>query len=149
MINIVRDDVAQAADIAEHDLDMMDRESYHHVIYNNGTYDDLFDAVWNMVHDNMEFENVTIPLVSRVHTNNSYLRILKVNKTNESELTLCRLCNTVDVNRASYSEGKIISIDLEGGPQIFVGELVYGTPKYVDAIWFDEEKSEYLICLKS
>ena len=86
MINIIRDDVVQALDIAEHDLDMMDPENFNYIIYNNGTYEELFDEVWKICHSNMEFANYTVPLRGRTHDANTkacekFVTNIAVNKT--------------------------------------------------------------------
>lgn len=143
MINIVRDGIEQADDIAEHDLDMMDKENYNYIVYNDGTYDELFDQVWEIVHTNDEFKNNIIPLHTRVTGTNTYLRILYENDVK----CICKLCSANGIAKVTHSDGRIMSIDPEGGPQIFVPSLIYGTKYTVESIIFDDDKSEYLIHL--
>ena len=80
-INIYRDNVKQLDNIAEHDLD--DSEDFDFTIENNGTYDELFKEVWDMVHNNAIFANKTIELDSRDNTNN-YLRLVDIKEEYET-----------------------------------------------------------------
>lgn len=146
MINIIRDDVVQALDIAEHDLDMMDPENFNYIIYNNGTYEELFDEVWRMCQSNMEFNNYTVPLRGRTHDANTYIRFV-----NEYEDHFeCRLCAPNGIAKVTHSDGDITTIDPEGGPQISINVplLVNGINYIVSSIDFNEERSEYYITLK-
>lgn len=142
MINIIRDGIQQADDIAEHDLDMMDEENYNYVIYNDGTYEELFDHVWEMTHENLEFQNDIIQLHGRVHDSNVYLRLISTNEN----LLVYRLCTSTNIERVQYSDGRIVSIDPEGGPQIYIGMKI-NIQYTVDFISFCEDTSEYIINL--
>ena len=43
---------------------------YDYIIENNGSYDELFEKIWNIVHNDKEFENTVIPLQTRDNTDN-------------------------------------------------------------------------------
>ena len=146
MINIIRDDVAQALDIAEHDLDMMDYENFNYVIYNNGTYEELFDEVWRICHSNMEFINYTASLRGRTHDANTYIRFV----AEYDDCFECRLCTSNGISKVTHSDGDIVTIDPEGGPQISINTplLVNGKSYIVSSINFDEERLEYYITLE-
>jgi hypothetical protein len=143
MINIVRDGIEQANDVAEHDLDMMDKENYNYVIYNDGTYDDLFDQVWEVTHNNLEFKNNIIQLHTRVSGTNTYLRLL----SKDDYSCVCKLCAANGIAKITHSEGRIINIDPEGGPQLYISSLIYGTNYTIENLEFDEDKLEYIIYL--
>lgn len=116
-VNIYRDNVKQLDNIAEHDLD--DSEDFDFVIDNNGTYDELFREVWNMVHDNAIFSNKTIELDSRDNTNN-YLRLVE----SKDDCDVYSLCTEFDIIRVSHQDGYINMIDPSGGPAIMVGRVI-------------------------
>ena len=116
-INIYRDNVKQLDNIAEHDLD--DSEDFDFTIENNGTYDELFKEVWDMVHNNAIFANKTIELDSRDNTNN-YLRLVDIKEDYETY----RLCTEFDIIRVSHQDGSINMIDPSGGPMITVGKTI-------------------------
>lgn len=139
MINIVRDGVEQAEDIAEHDLDMMDKENYNYVIYNDGSYEDLFNNVWNMCHENIEFKNEIIHLKTRVLGSNTYLRVFD----EKENAKICKICSQNGIAKVTHSDGKIVSIDPEGGPQLYIMQKIGDyTIKYLA---FNEDKSEYFV----
>lgn len=137
MINIIRKGVKQADDIAEHEMDMIDPENYNYIIKNDGSYEDLFNIIWDITHKNMEFQNYTIDLPSRTLGSNSYLRIVKPN--------LYKICTPSGITHISHNTGKIICLDPQGGPQLLTGENIPGTTVKIKSIEFDEKHSEYLI----
>lgn len=139
MINIVRKDIVQADDIAEHEMDAIGPESYNYVIYNDGSYEDLFKTVWDITLSTLEFQNITVNLPSRTHTNYSYLRLIYPNTY--------KLCPYNGISKISHNMGNIIAIDPEGGPQIIIDEELPGTNNIVRDIIFDENHSEYLITI--
>lgn len=111
-IKIIRNNIKQLNNIAEHKLD--DENNYDFIITNNEGYDDLFEEVWNLIHDNTIFENKTVNLLTRDNINN-YIRLI-------SEKTYV-LCSPVHINRIIHdSNGNISFIDPTGGPSIIVGE---------------------------
>lgn len=126
-ITITRDGVSQLDNIAEHDLDNQD--DYDFEIDNSGTYEELFLQVWNMVHDNIEFQNNVILLDSRDGTDN-YIRLIKDDKDSQ----IYKLCPEYSTQRVSHSGPDIIMIDPVGGPAIFVNSRVDGTNLMVNKI---------------
>ena len=119
-ISITRNGVKQLNNIAEHDLD--DEIDYDYIIDNSNSYDDLIKYIWDIVHENIEFKNITIDLYTRDDTHN-YLRLID---KNESTCTY-RLCLQYKIKSLYKDEGKIKMIDPVGGPSICVGEAIDGT----------------------
>ena len=130
IINIIRNDVEQLDNIAEHDLDEVDE--YDFVLENNGTYDDLLFQVWNMVHDNDIFLNKSIKLNSRYNTNN-YIRLIK--DTDNSYIW--KLYTEFGALRVSRQDGDIQFIDPTGGPIINLGSNLVDNKYQVKSISFD------------
>lgn len=119
LINIVRSDVEQLDNVAEHDLD--DEEDYDFIIENDGSYEELWDAVWNLVHDNDIFRNEIIQLESHDYSNN-YLRL--VDDISDIEKTY-RICMEYACARASHNEdGSLAMIDPSGGPALYIGKPI-------------------------
>lgn len=117
MITITRDSIEQLDNVAEHELD--DEINYDFNIDNSNGYDELFENVWNLVNDNIEFKNFTISLNTREHIDN-YLRLVK---QNENELVY-KLCSPHPVKQV-YQDNSIISlIDLVGGPTIVANTYI-------------------------
>lgn len=119
-ITITRDNVQQLDNIAEHDLD--NEEDYDFVIDNNGTYEDLFKQVWEMVHDNPEFKNEIVELASRDTTDN-YLRLIE---TTEG-ISAYKLCTEFQIASERRDNGNIVFVDPIGGPSISIGSIIDGT----------------------
>ena len=115
-IKIVRNSVIQLPNIAEHDLD--DEDSYDFIIDNNEGYDELFKQVWDLVHDNIEFNNEVIELNTREMINN-YLRKISDNSY--------KVCSPYGIQQIGHKEGEISMIDLKGGPTIDIGIEIPGT----------------------
>ena len=109
VVNVIRDNVNQLENIAEHDLDFIDEE-YDFTINNSGTYDDLFMNVWNMIHDNNIFQNITFDLCVNENINN-YVRAY------DNKLMLC---NEYAIQNIQYENGDIFMLSLIGGPTIRV-----------------------------
>lgn len=140
-ISITRNDVEQLDNIAEHDLD--DEDSWDYVIENNGTYDDLFSNIWNMLHDDVEFQNKTLNLMTRDNVKN-YLRFVGDNKY--------RLCSEYDIQKLYRNDGSIYMVDPIGGPSIQLDEqipLLDRLRLITDRIEFDEVSNTFLIYTKS
>ncbi len=151
MINIVRDNVKQLENIAEHDLDGQD--DFDYVIENNGDYKDLFCQVWNTLHDNIEFKNIVVQLASHDGSDN-YLTLKNVEDDNHiwtlvSEYGACRIC---------HDNGSILFVDPTGGPMIRIGDelkklISYANYYYHDdirfqvvkKIWYDEVTGKAMI----
>ena len=136
-ITIVRDDVQQLDNIAEHDLDDEDRWDY--VIENNGTYDELFEKIWDiLINFDIEFKNNTIQLQTRDNVNN-YLRLINY------EDGIYKLCTQYPIQQIYKTNGEILMIDPIGGPSIEVGNNLSGTELVVYKIIFNEKSNKFLI----
>jgi len=120
-ITITRDDVQQLDNVAEHELDYV--EDWDYTIENNGTYDDLFEQVWNILHDNIEFSNITVDLNTRDDVNN-YLRLIY----RDNDITKYKLCSPYSVVKIFKSNGDISMLDPLGGPILTVGDYLQTTP---------------------
>lgn len=122
-INIIRNDVKQLGNIAEHDLD--EETGYDFTIENDGTYEDLWDKVWDLVHSQDIFKNETIQLASHDYSNN-YLRL--VDEYSDENKRIYVLCPEYDYMRCSHSDdGSIFMVDPSGGPMLSIGyEFEYG-----------------------
>lgn len=139
MITITRDSIEQLDNVAEHELD--DEINYDFNIDNSNGYDELFENVWNLVNDNIEFKNFTISLNTREHIDN-YLRLIE---QNENELVY-KLCSPHPVKQI-YQDNSVISlIDLVGGPTIvantYIDEL---NSLYVSKIELDNSTNTFYI----
>lgn len=110
-LSIVRDSIQQLDNIAEHDLD--DIEDYDYVIDNSGSYDELFDTLWNMIHDNIEFQNITVDLYTRENVHN-YLRLVSETETHY----IYKLCTEHETQGMYKTNGDITVINPIGGPVI-------------------------------
>lgn len=143
MINITRDGVEQLDNIAEHGLD--EEEDYDYTIENNGTYDDLFEQVWSIVHDNPEFQNKVIELISHDGSDN-YLRLIESSEDGTNNKYL--LCTEFGHLRVGHDSGQIIFIDPSGGPMITVGEYIEGSKPsenlYVSKIQITEQGKTFI-----
>lgn len=113
MIDVKRNTVSQLDNIAEHDLDY--EEGYDFIIDNSGTYDDLFEQVWNIIFDNPIFANITYELYTDDNINN-YLRKVYNNKF--------MLCNEYPVQGIRYNDNEIYMINLVGGPTIKRNDII-------------------------
>jgi len=120
LMTITRDSVIQLDNIAEHDLD--DENCYDYIIENNDGYDELFEQVWNIVHDDVEFRNEIIELQTRDDVEN-YLRL--IDKTDIE--SVYKLCTPLKIQQSYHSDGEITMIDPCGGPILCVGEIIKGS----------------------
>lgn len=119
-MSITRDSIKQLENVAEHDLD--DVDDYDYIIDNSGTYSDLFNNIWNIVHENIEFRNNTETLYTRENINN-YLRLIQRNDNED----IYKLCVSNKINELYRSNGEITYINPVGGPQICIGTPIDGT----------------------
>lgn len=119
-ITIVRNNIEQLDNVAEHDLD--DVNDYDYIINNSTTYDDLFYTVWNLVHTDIEFENKTVELYTRENINN-YLRLIQ--ETDKERIY--KLCAPLHTQQLYKSGGDITVINPIGGPMICLNEIIDGT----------------------
>ena len=133
-IKITRPEVNALDNIAEHDLD--DEDRYTYTIENNGTYDDLFQQVWDLVHTETVFRNTVVDLYTRDNVDN-YLRKIGTN--------VWEVCSPYAINRIQHQNGEIVMIDLVGGPQICIGDYIPGTNLVPTKITFDNERNIFVI----
>lgn len=112
-LKVVRDSVQQLDNIAEHHLDDEDRFDY--VIENNEGYDELFEFIYHLVHNDIEFANETIDLLTRDNINN-YLRKI------DNDIYV--LCTSLPIQNIYHNDGKISVINPTGGPMIGVDSLL-------------------------
>ena len=140
-ITIYREGIEQLDNIAEHELD--DMNHYDFVIDNSNGYDELFQNVWDMVHDNVEFENITYNLPTHENVNN-YIRLYK-----EEELyNIYKLYTESGINNIYHEDNKIKYINPVGGPIIVTGEYIENTNFKVKDIIFDEERDQYILIIE-
>lgn len=114
-ISIVRDSIEQLDNIAEHELDNI--ENFDYIIDNSRGYDELFEEVWNLVHNNIIFKNITHELYTRDNINN-YIRLLNVDNSNFT----WQLCVPYFIQKIYKEDDKIKIIDPVGGPTICLNE---------------------------
>ena len=133
-INIIREQIEQLDNIAEHELD--DLDSFDFILDNSKGYDELFENVWNLVHENIVFKNNTVDLYTRDNIHN-YLRLVDNNKW--------LVCTPKQIQRI-HNEGDVIKlIDLTGGPEICINEyleIIFNNEMkrlFINRIIFDEE----------
>lgn len=126
-INIIRHDVKQLDNIAEHSLDEYE---YDFTIINDKSYDELFEQVWYLVHNNKIFDNYIIELNTRDNSNN-YLRLIDDNTF--------MLCSEYNMSRVSHKDGDITMIDPSGGPMICTNQIIDNNENlFVNRIYFDD-----------
>ena len=135
VINVTRESVTQLDNVAEHDLD--DFTNYDFVIDNSGTYDDLFEQVWDMIHDNIVFSNIIVEL--DVHENvNNYVRKMSDNAW--------QLCVEYGMQNIQYDDGRIYMLSPIGGPIIKINsELDCYEKIYINDIEFDLQTDNFML----
>ena len=125
-INIVREGVHALDNIAEHDLDY--ESSWDYIIENNGTYEELFEKVYDLLHNDIQFTNDTIELNTHENVNN-YLRCYAdygtvLDKYGESYQKGYELCTQYPVQSIAHTDGDISMINPVGGPTIFLNHPI-------------------------
>lgn len=133
-IKISNPKVEALNNIAEHDLD--DEDSYTYTIDNDGTYDELFQQIWDLVHSELVFKNIIYELNTRDSVDN-FIRAI--------DIETFEVCTPYNVNRIGHADGKISMIDLVGGPTIYIGEQIPGTNKIAKSIELNEEGNKFII----
>ena len=133
-ITINTNSVQQLDNIAEHDLD--DEEDYDYIIDNSGSYDELFKTIWDIVHEDVVFKNLTIDLYTRDNIDN-YLRLVEENDYRK----IYELCTPYKIQKLYRNDGKITMIDPVGGPTICTGQIIEGT--YISPDYISIESSNY------
>lgn len=144
-MTIVRDSVQQLDNIAEHDLD--DVQSYDYIVDNSGSYSELLQTIWDIVHEDVEFRNDIVELQTRDNVDN-YLRL--VGKGNNR--LVYKLCAPLGMKELYGSGESYTAVNPIGGPMICVDNPIEGTqtqdnPRGIvpSKIKFDEETSTYYI----
>lgn len=137
-MTISRDTIQQLDNIAEHDLD--EEDGYDYIIDNSGSYDDLFNKLWETIHSNVEFNNHTISLYTRDNINN-YLRLVDI----ENDTYIYKLCAPLHTQKLYKSYGDITCVDPVGGPSIILGETIEGTNMKVVKIEMDDITNQFNI----
>lgn len=133
-IQIRRNGIVQLENIAEHDLDEEDR--YDFIVDNNDGYDELFKQIWDLVHNNCEFDNNIIELNTRENINN-YLRQIADD--------CYKVCSPFGIQQINHNSiGDICMIDLKGGPTIDLGVEIPGTDIIPSRIEMDDD-NKFLI----
>lgn len=120
-MTINRNSIQQLDNIAEHNLD--DVEDYDYCIDNSGSYNELFDNLWDLIHNNIEFSNNTISFNDREDIGN-YLRQIT---SEDPNYIAYRLCTPFQIQELYKSNGQITAINPIGGPIICVHEEIEGT----------------------
>lgn len=137
-ITISRKDIHQLDNIAEHDLDNV--EEYDYNIDNSGSYDKLFDDIWDIIHNNIEFKNITINLNDREDVGN-YLRMTDVGETQY----VWKICPSLTIQQLYKSGSVINALNPIGGPLICVDEPISNVEQNLVplSIWFDERDNKF------
>lgn len=144
VIDVTRNSVEQLDNVAEHDLD--DFTNYDFVIDNSGTYDDLFEEVWDMINDNIIFSNITCEL--DVHENiNNYIRLIGPSEYGPSGEW--QLCLEYGMQNIQYDNGRIYMLSPIGGPIIKLhSELDCSDDNYdisINNIEYDLVSNDYIL----
>lgn len=139
-ISIIRDSVEQLNNIAEHELDNI--ENFDYIVDNSNGYDELFENVWNLVHNNILFSNITTNLITRENINN-YLRLVYVT-TNEY---IWMVCTPHGIQKLYKDGDEIKLIDLTGGPSICYNEDLETNnyTMHVNKIEYNESKGYFFL----
>lgn len=133
-IKITRPEVRALDNVAEHNLD--DEDRYTYTIENDGTYEDLFQQVWDLVHTEKVFQNNVVDLYTRDNVDN-YLR--------KFDTGIWEVCSPFTINRIQHQDGDIVMIDLVGGPTICIGDKIPGTSLIPSSIQFDNDRNKFVI----
>lgn len=133
-IKIYNPNIIPLNNIAEHDLDNEDNFTYF--IENDGTYDALFQKVWDLVQSELVFTNTVEQLYTRADVDN-YLRQISNNEW--------KLCSPYKVSRIVHRNGNIAMVDLVGGPKICVDEIIPGTKLIAKEINIDTYGDNFII----
>lgn len=148
-ITIIRDSIQQLNNIAEHDLD--DEQNYDYVIDNSGSYDELLETIYGIVHSDVEFSNQVVDLYTRDNVDN-YLRLVQT----DGEYKVYMLCAPLGMQELYGSGENYVAINPTGGPMIRVGSVIDGTRTKENInglipskIKYNEETSTYYIYCES
>ena len=134
-IKVVRESVEQLPNIAEHILD--EEDSFDYVIENNDGYDELFEKIYDMAHNDIEFKNKTVSLLTRDNIDN-YLRLIADNTY--------VLCTSLPIQNVYHTDGKISVINPTGGPMIGLNAPIPGADNLCPSkIIFNDDYNKFLI----
>ena len=119
-ISIQRDGIEALDNIAEHELD--NEDCWDFVVENNGTYEELFTKIYDLIHGQMIFENDTIQLNTHQMVNN-YLRCYAdfgtvLGPNYEKREKGYELCSEYPIQSIAHTDGEISMINPVGGPSI-------------------------------
>lgn len=117
MINIVRNGIQQLDNVAEHDLD--EEDDFDFTIENNSDYESLFYQVWNMINNNIVFDNISIQLYTHDGSDN-YMRLKE--SSNRYHGYIWNLMSEYGTSRVGHDNGNIVYVDPSGGPMINVND---------------------------
>ena len=56
---------------------------------------------------------------------------------------ICKICSQSGIAKVTHSDGKIVSIDPEGGPQLYILQRI--GDYVIKYLAFNEDKSEYFV----
>lgn len=136
-IKITNPNIEALDNIAEHSMD--EYEEYDFYIENDGTYDELFQNVWDLVHKNVVFSNYIEQLYTRENIDN-YIRKIDDDKW--------ELCPQYHINRILHTDGEISTLDMVGGPTIYINEKIPGTNVIATHIEIDDNAKHFIITVK-
>lgn len=151
-ILIERDNINKLNNIAENDLDDEDYFSdiEHYFIYNNGTYKELFESLWELIQQQVSFKNVTYDLITMDNFSNQkiYLKLVNENETYcVYSLNYNKGCGGISYishNAELINEMQIIGCMYP----IKVGEVIKGTHIMCSKIEYNYELDTYVIYSK-
>lgn len=127
MINIVRDNVEILLNKAEHSIENS-QDEYDIVVENNGTLEELFDQLWDIVHTYSIFKNEVVRLMSHDGSDN-FLRLVRGNDS--GRLKIYELCTEYGVVRVRHeTPDTLFMVDPSGGPALYIGSTVDGIDGY-------------------
>ena len=125
-ISIQRDGIEALDNIAEHELD--NEDCWDFVVENNGTYEELFTKIYNLLHGQMIFKNETVKLSTHQMVNN-YLRCYEdFGKTIYQGIEVLEkgyeLCSEYPIQSIAHTDGEISMINPVGGPSIYLNTTI-------------------------
>lgn len=149
MVRIERPGIKPLNNIAEAAIDTDSIEDvFDFIIDNDGDYNALFCKLWDMVHNNHIFDNVTHSLDCRDDSNN-YIREVE----NDGDTSIFELCTEMPLSSVNMSYGTDINmVDPQGGPMIAVGtnlKTVDDAEYIVERIWQGERGLKSIVYIEA
>lgn len=125
-ISIQRDGIQALDNVAEHEFD--NEDCWDFVVENNGTYEDLFEQVYNMLHGYEQFSNTIVELDTHENVNN-YLRCYAdfgsvIDSFGENNQKGYEVCTEHPIQSIAHTDGKISMLNLVGGPSIYLNQPI-------------------------